>query len=94
MTCNDCLHLKACEDIAWICRHEFDDQRAERCYQFKNKADFVEVVRCKECKYLHTNGKCYQYPMTSELCDDGIVLGVEEDHFCGYGERKDVRWDM
>lgn len=45
-------------------------------------ADVVEVVRCKDCKYLMFSdmyGECSQAHM-------GIV---RPDDFCSYGERKD-----
>lgn len=39
--------------------------------------DAVEVVRCKDCKYLGFKGLC-----------DG-VFSRKPDDFCPYGERKD-----
>lgn len=58
--------------------------------------DFVEVVRCKDCKYF----KCEEHgPM--RWCDHPSniivtearakrlhVLSVSDDHYCAYGERK------
>ena len=42
--------------------------------------DAVEVVRCKDCKW-YENAFCYHH---GQKC-----LGVDRDHFCSYGERKD-----
>ena len=48
MTCKDCIHYDACAD--WMPPTELlEEIFPDRCTQFKNKADFVEVVRCKDC---------------------------------------------
>lgn len=38
--------------------------------------DAVEVVRCKDCKHRCEN-------------DDFICIGVKNNDFCSYGERKE-----
>ena len=43
------------------------------------KVDAVEVVRCKNCKYVDTK-KC-------PMCFMG--LGYTDDDFCSYGERRE-----
>jgi hypothetical protein len=52
MTCKDCLSYEACMKWTdcWL-----DTDRACNCENFKNKADFVEVVRCKDCA-MHEEG--------------------------------------
>lgn len=48
--------------------------------------DFVNVVRCKDCKYLeHTtiNGKPF-YP----VCHAFDCLAVDDDGYCYRGERR------
>ena len=40
MSCKECVHYSVCGYV------EFQDLE---CNHFKNKADFVEVVRCKNC---------------------------------------------
>lgn len=42
MDCKDCIHYEVCENGQWY---------ETPCVRFKNKADFVEVVRCKDCKF-------------------------------------------
>ena len=42
MTCKDCIHYEVCENGQWY---------ETPCVYYKNKADFVKVVRCKDCKY-------------------------------------------
>ena len=48
MTCKDCIHSE-------ICLEQYSqlnpDVMFSECKKFKNKADFVEVVRCEKCKY-------------------------------------------
>lgn len=51
-------------------------------------ADFVEVVRCKDCEY------CNEYrKFNSERylgCNtNGEIYEVEPNHFCSYGKRKE-----
>ena len=48
MTCKDCIHHDPCFEYGNI----LDPLGGGvKCDSFKNKADFVEVVRCKNCKY-------------------------------------------
>ena len=52
----------------------------------KPSADVVEVVRCKECKYL----------MFSDFygeCSKGYMGIVYPNGFCSHGERADMRGD-
>lgn len=44
--------------------------------------DAVEVVRCKYCRHRTENGMCYMI----SGCPD--LVGVGDDFFCAYGERK------
>ena len=86
-----CLHNEVCK---------YGEKRSngmycteEKCKQFKNATTYVEVVRCKDCKYWrdswvaqdgkHEHGYCYM-----EECDD-VTVGRWGDDFCSYGERKD-----
>lgn len=49
MTCKDnCLHYEVCL-TAFSSKGMYLGDDAEEMECFKNKADFVEVVRCKEC---------------------------------------------
>ncbi len=90
MTCEDCIHVDVCEE--W---HEQEMQRA--CYYgeyFKNKADFVEVVRCKDCKYFYADtyaSKVLRRECRLRSIGNGIgcVRLDGENDFCSYGERKE-----
>ena len=77
MSCKDCIHYQMCHSI---------DINAP-CAAFKNKADFVEVVRCERCKYckaiINRDGNGCVY------CDRTFAkFDVDPTDFCSYGERK------
>ena len=67
MACIDCLHNGIC---IWT---QVDAKHNKGCKHFKNKADFVEVVRCKDCKRRYTH--CFER-----------ALG--DNDFCNRGERR------
>ena len=77
MTCKDCIHEKVCID-----KHYYDEDSILSCDDFKNKADFVEVVRCGECQYWKLN----PYNLHGGYCRH--CEGASIDHFCSYGKRK------
>ena len=57
MTCKEnCIHFIVCEGVYCF----FGKADAEtQCKYFKNKADYVEVVRCKDCgSYNKHYGEC------------------------------------
>ncbi len=75
MTCKDCLHYD-------ICVFHLKGNENEKCLHFKNKADLVEVVRCKDCEhwiYWADEKRC--------SCDLHYKHPNRED-FCSYGDRK------
>lgn len=82
-TCSDCLYYEVCQNrYSWL--DQEDNTKYITCEKFKNKADFVEVVRCVECRY-------------ASKCTDGYYackvdhrLAHDEDDFCSYGERSDT----
>lgn len=77
MACKNCIHYD-------VCFLHLKGDEDKWCQRFKNKADFVEIVRCKGCKERNTEG-C---PMLHYV--DGELIGhTEDDDFCSYGERKE-----
>lgn len=53
---------------------------------FEGTSDVVPVVRCKDCEFA------LSHPDNAEklVCSKGINWrGVEPNHYCSYGERKD-----
>ena len=92
MTCKDCIKNDVCEMYV----HLHNEQDVEkRCKHIKNKADFVEVVRCKDCKHWSCHGKgrivdenvgmCYNNAFP--FCCEDRPITLETD-FCSHGERK------
>ena len=73
-TCGDCIHADICEHLPSL--PLFHRKNEAHCVTFKDKADYVEVVRCKDCKHHYEN-------------DDFICIGVKDDDFCSYGERRE-----
>ena len=57
-------------------------RKALRCVEQAPTVDAVEVVRCKDCKYLMFSD-CYGE------CGKGHMGIVSPDDFCSYGERKE-----
>lgn len=47
-------------------------------------ADYVQVVRCKDCKFNSAN----QIP-NEDVCQLCVELPISKDFYCAYGERKD-----
>lgn len=84
-TCNDCIHYDACKNILLNSKPEYKNKNlivTGVCKLFKNKADFVEVVRCGQCKYWKLN----PHNLHGGYCRH--CEGASIDHFCSYGERK------
>ena len=61
---------------------------------FKNKGDFVEVVRCRDCKsssepktVSRLGLYCNNYDV--RFCEKEQKI-VSANHFCSYGERSDT----
>lgn len=95
MTCKDCLHFKVCEYEGiyfedWAIEASSADGIEDLCPQFENKADFVEVVRCKNCGYSYgTFTEMYCKMHTVSSFDGGEDAEVDADDFCSYGKRRD-----
>ena len=92
MTCKDCIHHDLCFDNGTLFLRyakAMDIENAEtKCpfKNFKNKADFVEVVRCKDCKFYEN---VEYYPEgTKDICRL-FKRQLQPTDFCSYGERKD-----
>lgn len=77
MNCKDCVHYVPC----YI-------GRAIDCRHFKNKADFVEVVRCKDCIYktLTDDG---EYNPEDIVCGYHMSDGFDSYDFCSCGKREE-----
>lgn len=86
MTCKDCVHY----DICVFCLRGNEN---EKCLHFKNNANVVEVVRCRDCKWyeegklLSPNKFCFRLKHPTE--DRKIGYNYAPDDYCSYGERKE-----
>ena len=91
MTCKDCVHEKPCFEYGNI----LDPlSGGVICDSFKNKADFVEVVRCSECRFNVANMEKDEYDTTDYsgediVCSYFMTDGMLPDDFCSYGKRRD-----
>ena len=85
-TCNDCIHQYLCDIYANAGVTDVPADDITICEVFKNKADVVEVIRCKDC--AHYGGITF-----GNICRRWSGLNVKNctkpDDFCSYGERKD-----
>jgi hypothetical protein len=65
--------------------YENKNVTVDDCEHFENKADFVEVVRCKDCNHWN-NGYCEGIPFCGDYAS---YIETKETDFCSYGERKE-----
>ena len=87
MTCKDCLSYEVCFAV----QHCGELQEyAEACKNFKNKADFVEVVRCEKCKYGDVSTISMTKDGQGELaCYCNLKKAITDvDSYCSRGQRK------
>ena len=90
MTCKDCIYRVMCY------KHEHygygDEYNEEPCEMFKNKADFVEVVRCGKCKHgevsIISRTKDGEEKIACYCNAKNKVSDLE--YYCAYGERRDT----
>ena len=80
-SCYECLHINVCK------AYEPEDADCI-CNQFKNKADFVEVVRCKDCKKWTKEHTCKEFTADRSPLRGKITFVTEPNDFCSYGTRK------
>lgn len=79
MTCTDCVHYEQCSIMEYS-SHDDTYLQEFGCNDFKNKSDFGEIVRCKDCKWWHTERCAFR---------GGAVQGLPDGNdYCSHGERK------
>lgn len=83
--CKDCLHYDVCK----LKHRKYFAEETDveyLCNQFKPKADYVEVVRCRDCIYWDGRG----YDGRCEGYHNGLIRDYTNyDDFCSYGERNE-----
>lgn len=92
VTCNQCLYQPICNVYANMGVTDLPASDISPCELFKNKADFVEVVRCKDCKFSRKPKERYIYFEGVLLCEscemsDDIYV-VNSDDYCSCGKRR------
>lgn len=87
-SCKDCIHESVCYSLIKMGLPYMDEKYpAEKfCLDFKNKADVVEVVRCKDCKHSSFVKSCSKYE-----CRKGCGTLKYCNDFCSYGERRETK---
>ena len=92
-SCKDCICFDACMDYTKLKESEFAqniDGAEISCDHFKNKADFVEVVRCKDCDYFVPLGDAYEYKGKKAMHCILRASCTGDNYYCADGMRKDV----
>ena len=96
-TCSECIHLAKClidETTRYYGKDIACANVEELCKFFKNKSNFVEVVRCRDCKHYYesyyADGKVFRREgrLRSTGCGYGDVLLKTNNGYCSFGERK------
>ena len=82
MTCKDCVHYEVCKYFEENYDIELYEDQAFECLKFKPKFNFVEVVRCKDCKYYNTNGCADGFGWCEE-----VDCGKMDYFYCSYAEK-------
>ncbi len=94
-TCKDCIHENVCsalikDGLPW----EDGKYPAEAfCFAFRNKADVVEVRRCRDCKHNRDNGgdcdRTITHTSRNLVCEvnEYKYIGLE---YCSYGEGREA----
>ena len=82
---NNWMDIAKCEKCA-------DEHRqvAEWLRELKQYREQPEIVRCKDCKYWNNGScECREHAVNSQDYYVGDMK-TEAEHFCGYGERREV----
>ena len=84
--CEKCLHAKVCDQSSRQMWNLMCDEK--ECSDFKDYANYAEVVRCKDCKSfgITDGGKTY--------CKEPLgmygAVPVIPDGYCNHGKRKET----
>ena len=84
--CTECVHYGVCKELVGEQKIRIADNAcsfAEKCVAYKHKENFVEVVRCKDCKHRYTAASGVIF------CTQHLTMSAKDDDFCSYGERRE-----
>ena len=73
--------IRKCKFEITACGIMYHAGSVQSAINFAPAADVVEVVRCKDCIWWHTNACAFRND-----CADGLPCA---DDFCSHGERKE-----
>lgn len=73
-SCKDCLYY------ALLCRDTLQEDELVMCKYFKDKSDYVKVVRCRKCMYANDDGT---------ICRYNVIRSTEPTNYCKYGAKGD-----
>lgn len=88
MTCKDCFYYDVCN-----AHMNINGIAMRLCAFFKNKADFVEVVRCKDCEYYKATGRLGEFDEPMGVCKKDVNFWDDEPRevlsvdFCSDGKK-------
>lgn len=92
--CETCLHNGFC--INQDCM-EAQGKQMEECRDWRDKAEYIRVVRCRDCRYARemSAAEAEEYPENTLICGDNDVsdngyMPVRADHYCACGRRKNA----
>ena len=87
MTCKDCIYRAMCyKQEHYGYGYEYNEKP---CEMFKNKADVVEVVRCKDCAYYVPLGDAYEYKGKKAMHCILRASCTGDNYYCADGMRKE-----
>lgn len=78
-SCKDCLHKKFCPHM--------DNTEAERCKSYESRADYIKVVKCKDCEFRQPLGYENKGQPAMWCIIQSRITG--EDEYCNNGVRKE-----
>ena len=81
-TCKDCINYNDCIKRGDLAAINLTEDSERKCDLFKNKDDFVEVVRCRNCE------KRIGESITGETFCLIHEVSVPYDYYCASGERR------
>jgi hypothetical protein len=85
--CGDCIHADVCALNEYL--PEFSrESSAVGCLAFTDNCNFVEVVRCKDCKHF-IQGEPYDPCECMKWKVKWGAVYTTPDGYCHKGERKD-----
>ena len=93
-TCGECIHSEICEHLPTLTG--WDALNPAYCRTFKNAADVVEVVRCKDCVNYYEYEDWDRHCQESYVCHECRLFrkNLGENGYCSYGERRADHVDM